>query len=395
MSNKETLQEYNTKLTNNGVSLNSVLETVNNLPEYEQSEPVPMYIYEFTKNPFSSGTFNFLAGSEGDEILAIMQDAYDKGFGLFVIEMIPTHTGAQDVGVIDVAIKIADGVMSLVDNYQNITTGNGTNIKLISVKKTLYAKIAEGVVTPNSDGYVLTISGFNTNYSLSFLETDETITGKKTFNKVPDCSVAPTANYHLVNKKYVDDAIATIEIPEGGGGEFEVVGSPIFNIEFGYFQDNSNILPSMMTRGITAFTEMYEYCLKNNIKFATIYATLQNDSNYKGFTTIEITDNPSRRYMNMYFINNETSGHKGFFYSFALTRNAETGVYSVGSANNPYRFNYTYVRANAATTITAAFTYNTLPIADIEPTEDKQLVNKKYVDDAIAEAITTALEGEY
>ena len=208
MSNKETLQEYNTKLTNNGVSLNSVLETVNNLPEYEQSEPVPMYIYEFTKNPFSSGTFNFLAGSEGDEILAIMQDAYDKGFGSFIIEMIPTHTGAKDVGVIDIAIKISNGAMSLIDNYQNITIGNGTDIKLISVRKTLYASIVDGVVSPNSNNYVLTISGFNTNYSLSFLETDETITGKKTFNKVPDCSVAPTSNYNLANKKYVDDAIA-------------------------------------------------------------------------------------------------------------------------------------------------------------------------------------------
>ncbi len=36
---------------------------------------------------------------------------------------------------------------------------------------------------------------------------NQTITGRKTFSTLPETSIAPTENYHMVNKKYVDDAI--------------------------------------------------------------------------------------------------------------------------------------------------------------------------------------------
>ena len=46
-------------------------------------------------------------------------------------------------------------------------------------------------------------------------------------------------------------------------------------------------------------------------------------------------------------------------------------------------------------TITGTHTYNTLPQSSIVPSSNNQLVNKKYVDDSIANSITDALQGGY
>ena len=41
------------------------------------------------------------------------------------------------------------------------------------------------------------------------LDDNQTIIAKKTFNKLPETSVVPTTNNQMVNKKYVDDSIAS------------------------------------------------------------------------------------------------------------------------------------------------------------------------------------------
>ena len=46
-------------------------------------------------------------------------------------------------------------------------------------------------------------------------------------------------------------------------------------------------------------------------------------------------------------------------------------------------------------TITGVKTFNSLPVSSVVPSTDTQLVNKKYVDDSIASAITDALGGNY
>jgi len=54
-----------------------------------------------------------------------------------------------------------------------------------------------------------------------------------------------------------------------------------------------------------------------------------------------------------------------------------------------------FVTTNTNQTIGNKKTFNTLPESSIVPTTDNQLVNKKYVDDTIASAITTTLNGGY
>ena len=57
----------------------------------------------------------------------------------------------------------------------------------------------------------LDFGGSGSNYTLKVLTTNnaQTITAKKTFDTLPESSVVPTTDNQLVNKKYVDDAIAT------------------------------------------------------------------------------------------------------------------------------------------------------------------------------------------
>ena len=53
------------------------------------------------------------------------------------------------------------------------------------------------------------------------------------------------------------------------------------------------------------------------------------------------------------------------------------------------------VMENSSATISSLHTYNTLPRSSVVPSNDNELVNKKYVDDAIAASITSALGGNY
>ena len=54
-----------------------------------------------------------------------------------------------------------------------------------------------------------------------------------------------------------------------------------------------------------------------------------------------------------------------------------------------------FLKPGTAATIYSVYTFSRTPKCTTEPTEDTHLTNKKYVDDAIKAAITTALEGEY
>lgn len=74
------------------------------------------------------------------------------------------------------------------------------------------------------------------------------------------------------------------------------------------------------------------------------------------------------------------------------------GVFTCSTMNydvgGDYNFDL-FVTTNSTQTITSKKTFNTLPESSSTPTTNNQLVNKKYVDDTIASAITTTLNGGY
>lgn len=67
-----------------------------------------------------------------------------------------------------------------------------------------------------------------------------------------------------------------------------------------------------------------------------------------------------------------------------------------GSINKSFYIHFSnFLKPGTAATIYSVYTFSRTPKCTTEPTEDTHLTNKKYVDDAIKAAITTALEGEY
>ena len=95
------------------------------------------------------------------------------------------------------------------------------------------------------------------------------------------------------------------------------------------------------------------------------------------------------------YVPNEKSSviHPDYYYHVyaILNTSSSTGVTGINMG-------YTsYVMANnsIAQTIDGIKTFNSLPVSDNTPTSNTQLVNKQYVDSAIASAITDALGGSY
>lgn len=86
--------------------------------------------------------------------------------------------------------------------------------------------------------------------------------------------------------------------------------------------------------------------------------------------------------------------------SMAYEISAKSIVVDFNTANNQIVISSAFRRLYVDTTtdnqtITGAKTFNTLPQSSVTPTSNNQLVNKKYVDDSIASAITDALGGVY
>ena len=80
---------------------------------------------------------------------------------------------------------------------------------------------------------------------------------------------------------------------------------------------------------------------------------------------------------------------------------AEIKVWQETGGFNNYDFiknnnaGYKFMNPEARAKITQKHTYNVLPESTVVPTNDNQFTNKKYVDDSIATAITSALGGSY
>lgn len=115
-----------------------------------------------------------------------------------------SHTDYGITGI--VTIRLRQSVPTIVDKdttignieVESYTEGASSRIELSYVNITLHAAGSMGV----NIGGGIRISPVN-------IGSAQTITGVKTFSALPKSSVVPSDDDHLVNKKYVDDAIAT------------------------------------------------------------------------------------------------------------------------------------------------------------------------------------------
>lgn len=98
-----------------------------------------------------------------------------------------------------------------------------------------------------------------------------------------------------------------------------------------------------------------------------------------GNLAFSYSSNNGLTYMIYRYRNNYNSGFSQTSDSYPLFKTSSRDSNTISSTN-------TYTGTN---------TFNTLPTSSIVPTTDNQMVNKKYVDDSITSAITTALNNSY
>ena len=217
---------------------------------------------------------------------------------------------------------------------------------------------------PHSGQSIMSVPYINANY----------------LSKTNTTAYTPTADYHPATKKYVDDSIAAIPVVE------EPTKTFVLKRELSSAANQSF--------GLTDETELET--LQN------IVDCVMNDELFV-LKIINTINNPGTRIYNVYYYKTISNyiqligGEVRNDYLYTLDMKVYFDT-STNKATGTVNFTTKYGRAAYLTqmcTVEQQWTYNTLPISNITPTSDKQFTTKKYVDDSIAAAITTVLEGEY
>lgn len=122
----------------------------------------------------------------------------DDPSGYFYIKLTGNESSSAMVGAIDLLLKIHKKPSEAEEN-ETIASAIFTDFRLIEVKK----------VSTGTGGVSVV---YNSNGRPSFVSSDknQTISGTKTFSKLPESSQTPTTANQLVNKSYVDNAISSI-----------------------------------------------------------------------------------------------------------------------------------------------------------------------------------------
>ena len=250
--------------------------------------------------------------------------------------------------------------------------------------------INQGYYTLADDGYSLT---HQWSLSKEFLTTsaNQTISGKKTFNILPESSVTPTTNNQLVNKKYVDD-----NIPPIGDYVWDLTSKgniiTMFSGGFAFTADDQIAISNIIND---------YYAKHNTVKGLSIQ--LKGDTNNVGVMTL--TQNGGRGdSTGIVFVARYEIG-EGLLYNnnYVLTGTWSNNVFSCTTTYfRPFPWNgyillsyNNLLQTNKAATISNKFTYNTLPESSITPTTDNQFTTKKYVDDSISNKIWIGTQAEY
>lgn len=171
------------------------------------------------------------------------------------------------------------------------------------------------------------------------------ITGIFNFQTLPRAEIVPTLDDELVNKKYVDDLIGSgMKITEITEGEIHLGD----DLASGYYLLRSGV--KYRCSSATTFTELYyDAMFFKNARYGYLFQTTQ-------------------------------------LVVFNLV-NAITYYVNLDQLNG-------LVKYDANTHISGKYTFTTLPETSKTPTTDNQLVNKKYVDDAIASLKAELAGGE-
>jgi len=232
------------------------------------------------------------------------------------------------------------------------------------------------------------------------------LTGSTTFDNIPQCSIVPTTDNDLVNKKYIDDSIITptlqTVLDNGHTAEDigiilneEIAGRTLFlnanvinyanNIatarlelkETGDFNLSSNGTISLT--GSTTF---------DNIPQCSIVPTIDTDITNKKYVDDAITTNNSNIDLQTVLDNNNQSTNDILLYEGTKTLSLGKNRIDLINATNFSILEFTeeydlHLYSTGTISLTGSTTFDNIPQCSIVPTIDTDITNKKYVDDAI------------
>ena len=207
---------------------------------------------------------------------------------------------------------------------------------------------------------------------VSTTQVDQTIYGTKTFANLPKLGteVTPTNDLQLVTKKYVDDSVANA----GSSGE-----------SITYIEDNSSSNPFIFEEhepGVYVFKEQpYVKARVSN----TSQTVLRPIDNIIYLLRKPLADDP----IDTVIANYTTDS---LLIAKVILASYNTGI-DISQINNSPNF----VSKSNNEQISGTKTFHNLPklYSEKTPTNDLEFATKKYVDDAIAAAVTSALGGSY
>lgn len=274
----------------------------------------------------------------------------------------------------------------------NITLNGNRTLKDLGIQpEGDYATLSD-IPTKNSelenDSNFITSEDASQWYVTTDKETQE-INGVKTFNAIPElnANLTPTTDSQFVNKKYVDDNSSSIYLGNANDTSFQnpiditglKKGVYIFNNE-----SRSTLHISATIHGVKSTTTFSSILADRGFPFVgPIFLELYKDIDDN------ITPNSTLGCFSFSYYN-----HNDYKINVGIRMlNADSAYYIGTGSGSGYGVNLVLKDKNI--TITGTHTYNTLPQSSIVPSSNNQLVNKKYVDDSISQAISSALGGDY
>ena len=296
----------------------------------------------------------------------------------------------QEPGIIFLTYKDASPYGMFKWKYKTSNSGSSlsipSNLPIYYIKKYSEAKTNElfcyfyNTTTCEYVHLVKTSAGGQANYSTDNwvnVSKPQTISGIKTFNALPKSSIMPTEESHFVNKKYVDDKIELIPIHPNAintvtmttSGAFILDGMKKGFYKF-YLNPTTPYTNSLRLWGKEGQTGTMNLPLENGS-----FLMIDKDINYDEMADDEL-------------LCQVISAINGTCTNIKKKATSPNGI--TGST-----YNSKFVELTGTQTIQGIKYFNIFPIKndDAMPTNDREFVPKKYVDDEIAKLKAELLGG--
>jgi len=244
------------------------------------------------------------------------------------------------------------------------------------------------------------------NMSVDSITSNVNFTNTATFGSIPQCSIIPTIDTDLVNKKYIDDNIITptlqTVLDNGHTAENvgiilndEIAGTTLFlntnvinyanNIATGRLELKETGDFNLSSNGTISLTGITTF---DNIPQCSIVPTTDNDLVNKKYVDDEIaTITPT---LQTVLNNGNVSTDLGIILSDTFDRSLSLDSsiinYTTNTGFGLVEFkpsNDLHLYSTGTISLTGSTTFDNIPQCSIVPTTDNDLVNKKYIDDSI------------